>query len=107
MFFFFLTSAIKILVVIGDDTGVISCLESSKNEVSVKFKTPSFNKEITRVELTGANLLNRDKICAAGGSYIRCFNSKGKEFFKFDTNSTEPIKGLGVEDLYLWTVGVY
>ena len=50
--------------------------------------------------------MNRDRISAAGGSYIRCFSNKGKEFFKFDTNSTEAIRGLGVEETYLWTAGV-
>jgi len=50
--------------------------------------------------------MSRDRVCAAGGSYIRCFSSKGKEFFKFDTNSTEMIKGLAVEDTLLWTSGV-
>lgn len=91
---------------VGDDSGAVTCFEYTKNEPSIKFKTPSLNKEITRIELTGSNLLNRDKICVAEGSYIRCFSNKGKEFFKFDTNSTEPIKGLGVEDIYLWTSGV-
>lgn len=72
----------------------------------MKFKTASFNKEITRIELSGQNYMNRDKICAAGGSFIRSFTNKGKEFFKFDTNSTEPIRGLGIEDTFLWTSGV-
>ena len=85
---------------------MVTCLEFAKSDLQVKFKTPSFNKEITRIELSGSNYQLRDRICVAGGSFIRCFSTKGKEFFKFDTNSTEAIRGLGVEDTFLWTSGV-
>jgi len=103
---FFSETQKKKTVVIGDESGVVTCLEFAKSELTVRFKTPSFSKEITRIELTGPNYLIRDRICVAGGSFVRCFSTKGKEFFKFDTNSTEPIRGLGVEETFLWTAGV-
>lgn len=96
----------SILVVIGDETGIINGLEFQKNELNIRFKTTSFEKEVSCLELTGSNLLSKDKICAAAGSVIRCFTNKGKEYFKFDTNLSETIRKVKIENNFIWTTGV-
>ncbi len=80
--------------------------EFLKGEVNVEFKSSVSTKEITRVELAGANYSARDKIYASAGTYLRGYSRKGKEVFKVDTYLTEAIKSFGVEDTRLWTAGV-
>ena len=63
-------------------------------------------KEVTRIELSGSSLSNKDRIFFSAGTSIRGISKHGKEFFKFDTNLTETIKGLCVEENSLWTSGV-
>jgi hypothetical protein len=104
--FFYCKNHNFLTVVIGDETGMLNCLEFTRNEIGAKFVTTSFEKEITRIELTGSTMVARDKICASGGSMIRCFTSKGNEYFSYETNQSEAIKCLGVESNLLWTTGV-
>ena len=35
-----------------------------------------------------------DKIFVASGSEVKAFTKKGKQFLKFDTNLTEPIRSM-------------
>lgn len=57
------------------------------------FKTlPS--KRITRLELSGKVGEVSDRIFAASLSTITGYSKKGKQFFNFETNMTEPIKSM-------------
>lgn len=47
------------------------------------------------------------QIFLSSGEKVKGVSRKGKEFFTFDTNLTETIQGLFVENTYIWTSGEY
>jgi Bardet-Biedl syndrome 7 protein len=51
-------------------------------------------KRISRVELGGKPGELYDRVFVAGLSEIKGFSKKGKQFFNFDSNTTEPIKSM-------------
>lgn len=51
-------------------------------------------KKISRVELGGKPGELYDRVFAASVSEVRGYSKKGKQFFNFDTNITEPIKSM-------------
>ena len=57
------------------------------------FKTPT-GKRITRIELSGKYGMDYDRIFAASINQVTGYSKKGKQFFNFDTNMTEPIKSM-------------
>lgn len=57
------------------------------------FKTlPS--KRITRIELAGKYGEPYDRIFASSLSIVTGYSKKGKQFFNFETNMTEPIRSM-------------
>ena len=59
------------------------------------FKTQP-SKRISRVELAGKPGETYDRIFVSSMSQVTGFSKKGKQFFNFDTNMTEPIKAMCV-----------
>eukprot|EP00742_Colponemidia_sp_Colp-10_P003875 GILJ01004126.1.p1 GENE.GILJ01004126.1~~GILJ01004126.1.p1 ORF type:complete len:722 (+),score=149.58 GILJ01004126.1:87-2252(+) len=93
-------------VVVGDDAGIVTCFSMRKGELRQIFKSNPMGKEISRLEL-GGPVGKKDKIFLAAGQTIRGMTKKGKEFFKFQTNLTETINSMFVEDKLIWTGGEY
>ena len=57
------------------------------------------NKRISRIELggkVGSDAASRDRIFASSISHVTGYSKKGKQFFNFETNMTEPIKAMYV-----------
>ena len=100
-------------VVVGDDTGVMQCFGMKKDQVETIFKTPPGEREVGRVELAGAGGKSDAsgeepiKIFFASGSTVRGLLRKGKEFLRFNTNLTEPIRSMFVQDDHIYTGGEY
>jgi Bardet-Biedl syndrome 7 protein len=82
-------------IVVGDQDGVVQLFSAKKDELVVHFKTVP-NQKITSVQLGGSIGNISDRIYVANDSQIIGYNKKGKVFFSFDTNLTEPIKSLYV-----------
>eukprot|EP00743_Colponemidia_sp_Colp-15_P004203 GILK01004535.1.p1 GENE.GILK01004535.1~~GILK01004535.1.p1 ORF type:complete len:722 (-),score=169.57 GILK01004535.1:175-2340(-) len=93
-------------VVVGDDAGIVTCFSMRKGELRQIFKSNPMGKEISRLEL-GGPVGKKDKIFLAAGQTIRGMTKKGKEFFKCQTNLTETINSMFVEDKLIWTGGEY
>jgi Bardet-Biedl syndrome 7 protein len=51
-------------------------------------------KRVSRVELGGKIGSTYDRIFAATVSQVSGYSKKGKQFFNFETNMTEPIKSM-------------
>jgi len=88
-------------IVVGDDTGIVQCFGMKRGEVQPVFKTLPMGKEIHRLELGGSKG-ELNKVFTSSGATIRGHTKKGKEFFKFNTNLTETIHSLYVEDDKIW-----
>lgn len=88
-------------VVVGDHTGSLLCFGMKRDHLEQVFKTPALEKECTRVEL-GGEKDGRDKIFMASSGTVRAYTKKGKEFLRFNTNLTEPIRSMwvGEEDIH-------
>lgn len=93
-------------LVVGDDTGALFCFGMKRSEQEFAFKLPPTGKEVSRIELGGVDE-ERDKIFWASGSTVRATTKKGKEYLKFNTNSTETIRSMYVGDEDLHTGGEY
>ena len=95
-------------IVLGDADGVVQALGMRKGEDtrSLVFKTATGPDPIASLTL-GAGKGQEDKIFVASGATVRGVNKKGKEFFKFSTNLTEPIKDVRVDGDRIWTTGEY
>jgi Bardet-Biedl syndrome 7 protein len=62
-------------------------------------------KRISRIELSGKAGGDYDRIFAATVSQVTGYSKKGKQFFSFDSNMTEPIKAMSVSFFfYIWLV---
>ena len=91
-------------MVVGDDTGVVTCFSVKKGEVTNSFKTLPGPQPVSHVTLGGSG---NSKVFVAVAQSIRGISKKGKEFFRFNTNLTEVIRRLVVDDTRLWTAGDY
>eukprot|EP01064_Diplonema_japonicum_P002256 TRINITY_DN1143_c4_g1_i1.p1 TRINITY_DN1143_c4_g1~~TRINITY_DN1143_c4_g1_i1.p1 ORF type:complete len:749 (+),score=130.98 TRINITY_DN1143_c4_g1_i1:49-2247(+) len=89
-------------VVVADTSGLMNYLQidSKTAEVKVVFKATS-QKGFASLDLDG------DKVFTASGDTLRAFNKKGTEYFKVETNLTEPIKNIAVKTPWIWTSGEY
>lgn len=90
-------------VVVGDDSGSVTCFETKKGAPVVTFKTLP-GEEISALAL-GGPIGKKDKIFVSTGQQIRGISRKGKEFFKVNTNLAEAIRAMFVEESKLWTAG--
>eukprot|EP01116_Phalansterium_solitarium_P024352 TRINITY_DN88_c6_g1_i1.p1 TRINITY_DN88_c6_g1~~TRINITY_DN88_c6_g1_i1.p1 ORF type:complete len:780 (+),score=342.34 TRINITY_DN88_c6_g1_i1:136-2475(+) len=99
-------------VVVGDDRGVVSCFGVNKHQVSTAFSTPAHGKQISSVQLgaahkgtstgSGGSSKLGDKVFVACGQSISGLTRKGKEFFSMDTNMSQTITAIYVEDVDIW-----
>eukprot|EP00658_Telonema_sp_P-2_P027165 TRINITY_DN21036_c0_g1_i4.p1 TRINITY_DN21036_c0_g1~~TRINITY_DN21036_c0_g1_i4.p1 ORF type:complete len:263 (-),score=69.01 TRINITY_DN21036_c0_g1_i4:117-905(-) len=85
-------------VVVGDDTGLVTCFAVKKGElVSVFTCEPSeFDKAVGRVVLGGKE---NDKIFVACGQTLKGITKKGKEFFRFNANLSEDVQAMVVNNI--------
>lgn len=96
------------LVVVGDQTGSLLCFGMKKDVVEQVFKTSTLDMEVTRVELGGEDTPEgRDKIFMASSAVVRGYTKKGKEFLRFSTNLTEPIRSMWVGEDDIHTGGEF
>ena len=101
-------------VVVGDETGTVQCFGMKKDGVvETIFKTPTGEREVGRIEVAGAGGKSDAsgeepvKIFYASGGTVRGLLRKGKEFLRFNTNLTEPIRSMYVQDDHIFTGGEY
>ena len=101
-------------VVVGDETGTVQCFGMKKDGVvETIFKTPTGEREVGRIEVAGAGGKSDAsgeepvKIFFASGGTVRGLLRKGKEFLRFNTNLTEPIRSMYVQDDHIFTGGEY
>lgn len=93
-------------VVVGDSSGVVQLFSIKQKEPVTIFKTlPS--KRITRVELAGKINEAYDRIFASSLSTVTGYSKKGKQFFSYETNMTEPIRSMCVTGDNLCITGSY
>ena len=95
-------------IVLGDADGMIQAFGMRKGEEtrSLVFKTPLGGEPISSLTL-GTAPGQEDKIFVSSGTTVRGINKKGKEFFKFSTNLTEPISDIHVDHTNIWATGKY
>jgi len=88
-------------VVVADGTGKLICFGMKRDTVEYVFETSPLGKEASRLELGGIGD-ERDKIFMANSGTVRAYTKKGKEFLRFNTNLTEPIRSMwvGEEDIH-------
>jgi Bardet-Biedl syndrome 7 protein len=89
-------------LLIGDDSGQLSCFEFKKGEPQIVFQTKVFEGPVSCICL-GGNPQKRDKIFLSHSQRIVGLTKKGKEFFKLTSTLTEPIRKIVVEDTRIWT----
>ena len=88
----------------GDATGCISAFEMKKGEIVVDFKTTSVGGEISHMTFAKPKLTN---IFYTSQQSVYGISRKGKEFFRADTNVTEILRGIEVEEGNIWISGEY
>jgi len=94
-------------VVIGDTSGVVTCVVLKKGDTETVFKNSNpTHREVTALSLGGARDL-KDKIYVAFGQTIVGLKKKGASFFQFNTNLSEDISNLYVEDKMIWSSSQY
>ena len=91
-------------VVVGDDTGALLCFGMKKDQLEQVFKTAPTQKEVSRITL-GGDKDEPDNIFWASGSTVRAMTKKGKEYLRFNTNVTEIIRSLHVDEEEIHTGG--
>eukprot|EP01036_Dinobryon_divergens_P032272 gene32272-41825_t len=89
-------------LLVGDDSGTISCYEFRKGEPQIVFQTKVFDGPISCVALGGSSP-KKDKIFLSHSQRIVGLTKKGKEFFKLTSSLTETIQNISVEDTRIWT----
>jgi hypothetical protein len=94
-------------VVVGDQTGALLCFAMKRDHMEQVFKTAAVDKEVNCVMLGGAEPDDRDKIFMASSGTVRAYTRKGKEFLRFNTNLTEPIRSMWVGEDDIHTGGEF
>lgn len=89
-------------LVIGDDSGQLSCFEFKKGEPQIVFQTKVFDGPIACVALGGPRQ-KRDKIFCAQGQRLVGLTKTGNETFKLTSSHTESIRNIAVEESRIWT----
>lgn len=92
--------------VLGDDSGALQCYKIRKGECAEVFKTESGKSPISCVAHAGMKD-KKDKIFYSEGTVIEGISKSGRNFFKFNTNLTEPVLGMFVENRRIYTAGEY
>lgn len=91
---------------LGDGDGVIQTIGMKNDERVSVFKTNPGPTPVSSLVL-GQARTQTDKLFASCGNVVKGVNKKGKEFFKFTTNLTEPIAKLHVDNVTIWAAGEY
>lgn len=91
---------------VGELSGAIQCFSIKRGEVAMAFKTLPSRHRVTALGL-GKGKNQRDRIFVAEEHSVRGLNKKGREFFSFQTNLTEDISHLGVQETEVWVFGEY
>ena len=95
-------------VVIGDDSGQVMAFGMKRGEKKIVFTSVVDNKEVTHLCLGGGkDGKEDDKVFVATDCDVHGITRKGKSFFQFNSNMTEPIKSLQVLKNEIWTSGEY
>mmetsp|Transcript_26862 Transcript_26862/g.33595 ORF Transcript_26862/g.33595 Transcript_26862/m.33595 type:complete len:726 (-) Transcript_26862:330-2507(-) len=89
-------------MVIGDDSGTLSCFEIKRGEPQSVFRLTGDNGPVVCVTMGGA-AAKKDKVFASYGTKLSGITKKGKEFFKLTSALTESINYIFVEDTRIWT----
>ncbi|CEF66990.1 Bardet-Biedl syndrome 7 protein [Strongyloides ratti] len=84
-----------IKIVVGSQDGVLTCLENRDSSYNVVFKTLS-GPPIVCVKLGGALNTIQDRIFIGVDNFVKGYSRKGKPFFSFECNFTEPITAMYV-----------
>lgn len=94
-------------MVMGDDTGSLTCFTYKKNMTEVIFKNAPGKREVTALALGGPKG-DKDRIYVAYGQTIQGINKKkGAQFFLYNTVLNEDISSLFIEDLLIFTACEY
>ena len=91
---------------LGDGDGVVQTIGMKNDERVSVFKTNPGPNPVSSLVL-GQARTQTDKLFASTGNVVKGVNKKGKEFFKFTTNLTEPIAKLHVDNVTIWAAGEY
>ena len=74
--------------------------------MNIIHKGQQSRKDVSRIEKV-AGKQRKDRVTFALGSYVYAYNKEGKSYFSFDSNLTEALKYVCVEEYGVWTVGEY
>uniref|UniRef100_A0A914LYV1 Bardet-Biedl syndrome 7 protein n=1 Tax=Meloidogyne incognita TaxID=6306 RepID=A0A914LYV1_MELIC len=80
-------------LIIGDQNGVLLCMERKDGNTNILYKTPP-GPPIRRLMMGGALGSIQDKAFIACGTEVRGYSRKGKQFLAFNSNLTESIQSL-------------
>eukprot|EP01035_Chromulina_nebulosa_P016891 gene16891-22379_t len=89
-------------LLIGDDSGQITCYEFKKGEPQVVFQARPFDSPISCVAIGGVGL-KKDKIFISQGQRIIGLTKKGKEFYKLTSSLTEDINHIIIDETKIFT----
>lgn len=92
-------------VIVGDDSGVITCLAlRAGGAADVDFQSPG-GARVECVSLGGA-AASRERIVFSAGDAVRGLTRKGKEFFAMSAPTAEPVRHVAVDaSLRLYAAG--
>uniref|UniRef100_A0A0N5CEF1 Bardet-Biedl syndrome 7 protein homolog n=1 Tax=Strongyloides papillosus TaxID=174720 RepID=A0A0N5CEF1_STREA len=82
-------------IVVGSQDGVLTCLENRDSSFNVVFSTLP-GPPINNVKLGGALNSIQDRIFIGADNCVKGYSRKGKLFFSFECNFTEPITAMHV-----------
>ncbi|MFH4976443.1 hypothetical protein AB6A40_003152 [Gnathostoma spinigerum] len=93
-------------IVCGNHSGVVLCMTVKGGEPQVVFKTVPGPK-INCLRLGGALGSAQDKIFIAAGNTVKGYSKKGKQFFSFETNMTEPVSTMYIYGVDMFLCGLH
>lgn len=93
-------------VAIGDQDGILTCFGMKRGDCQIVFKTLP-GPSISTLQLNGAPGSIPDRIFISAGTQVKAHTKKGKQFLKFESNLTEPIRSMWVDGNHLFTSGSY
>ncbi|KAH3757485.1 Bardet-Biedl syndrome 7 protein [Pelomyxa schiedti] len=95
-------------IVVGDDSGCLTCLAVINGEVVTQFKTEPCGSPVTRLEMGGPSAMCKDRVFYSFGHTVSGISAKkGKQFFTVETGMTEVIHNLFVEGPDMFVSGEY
>ncbi|CAF1147012.1 unnamed protein product [Rotaria sp. Silwood1] len=89
-------------IALGESNGIVQLFSVRKKDINAIFKTTP-GRRITRVELGGRLGETPDRIFVAAETEVRGYSKKGKQFYTFDTNVSDPIRCMAILGSSLYT----